>query len=328
VVCEVHHPHQFQCILIGNRSANGNLFIHVTLIANLKNDMSNTYFCFSDECGDYRPSMTDKQKKIHPFYIRSTLIINSKEWKSLNLKFREVKVKYGIPIVKEVKWAHVWQLRNFKKQNKVIPDSHEIKFLEDLDYHKLIDFLSEALTLVNTLNEKIIICTYTKNAIGYNTNEKSMLSFHIQEHMQRIEMELKKDESNLGVLFFDPVSTDKNEMFRQIYNELYMNGDFIEEYQFIKDSLNIENSHHSVGIQIADYISGAFSSLLKTSGNNDYEKGVDMFFESIYPNLRRSYDGSIQGYGIREVTTNYPLRKWLLLKISELRGKYDEKISL
>ena len=74
----------------------------------------------------------------------------------------------------------------------------------------------------------------------------------------------ENNENNLGVLFFDPVSVKKNEMFRQIYHELRINGDFINKYRFLKDSLNIENSHQSVGIQIADYVSGAFSSILKS----------------------------------------------------------------
>jgi hypothetical protein len=122
-------------------------------------------------------------------------------------------------------------------------------------------------------------------------------------------------------LFFDPVGNDKNEMFRQIYYELFENGDYIEKYKFIKDSLNIENSHHSVGIQIADYISGAFSSILKASIDNDYSRGVKMFYESVYPNLRRGWDGAIQGYGIREVPRSVPTRIWLIGQMNNFKPK-------
>ncbi len=283
--------------------------------------MADTYFCFSDECGDYKPNMTEKQKRIHPFYIRTTLLINSNEWKKLNKRFREVKEKYGLPISKEIKWANLWTLRSYQKDKKPIPAKLGLQHLEKFDYHSLIDFVEESLSLINELKEKKIIATYTKNANNYATNEKSMICFHVQEHIQRLEMELQVDEDNLGVLFFDPVSNDKNELFRQIYNELFESGDFIEKYSFIKDSLNIENSHHSVGIQIADYISGAFSSVLKASIDNDYSRGVKMFYDCVHPNLRRGWQGNIQGYGIREVPRNVPTRNWLIGQMNKFKPK-------
>jgi hypothetical protein len=265
--------------------------------------------------------MTAKQKTIHPFYIRTTLLMNSNEWKKLNTEFRALKVKYTIPLSKELKWAHLWKLRNFQMYKKVIPDKSDIKHLESYDYHNLINFVEEVLGLINGMKEKCIIATYTPNAKTIGTNEKSLLAFHLQEHMQRIEMTLQGDEGNLGVLFFDPVSNDKNELFREIYNDLFENGDFIETYKSIKDSLNIENSHHSVGIQIADYISGAFSSILKASTSNDYSRGVKMFYESVYPNFRKSGYGKIQGYGIREVPKSDLTRNWLIEQMKTYKPK-------
>lgn len=283
--------------------------------------MAYTYFCFSDECGDYKPNLTDKQLRNHPYYIRTTLLMNSNEWKTLNLNFRDLKNKYSLPISKEIKWANLWTLRSYQKNKMKIPEHFGLQHIEHIDYHVLIEFVAESLALINTLNDKKIIATYTKNANLYTLNEKSIISFHLQEHMQRLEMELQVDEGNLGVLFFDPVGNKKNELFRQIYHELFENGDYIQKYKFIKDSLNIENSHHSVGIQIADYISGSFSSILKSSINNDYTCGVKMFYNSVHPNLRRGISGEIQGYGIREVPSNTSTRNWLVNKMNKFKPK-------
>ncbi|HVZ97510.1 MAG TPA: DUF3800 domain-containing protein [Chitinophagaceae bacterium] len=283
--------------------------------------MADTYFCFSDECGDYKPNMTDKQVRNHPYYIRTTFLMNSSEWKALNNKFKELKSKYSLPLSKELKWAHLWTIRSHQKNNKPIPDKLGLQHLANCKYHHLIDFVEEALLLVNTLNEKKIIATYTKNLNKYPINEKSMICFHLQEHMQRLEMELQVDEGNLGVLFFDPVNNEKNELFRQIYNELFENGDFIKKYKFIKDSLNIENSHHSVGIQLADYISGAFSAILKASIDNDYSRGIKMFFDSVHPNLRRGWQNNIHGYGIREVPRSVPTRNWMIEQMNNFKPK-------
>lgn len=283
--------------------------------------MADTFFCFSDECGDYKAHLTEKQLINHPFYIRTTLMINANEWKTLNLKFRELKKKFGLPISKELKWANLWTIRSLQKNQKKIPERFSLQHIAHIDYNILIDFVEEALKLVNSLNEKKIIATYTKNTNRYHINEKSIIAFHLQEHMQRLEMELQVDEGNLGVLFFDPVGHEKNEMFRQIYYELFENGDYIDKYKCIKDSLNIENSHHSVGIQIADYISGAFSAMLKASDANDYTRGVKMFYEVVYPNLRRGKNDNIQGYGIREVPSDISTRNWLVGQMNKLQPR-------
>jgi hypothetical protein len=274
------------------------------------------YFSFSDECGDYKPHMNPKQRANHPFYVRSCLTMNAEEWKFLKREFDALKVKYNLPVSKEIKWAYLWSLRHLTKKGAGIPENHELKFLEGYDYHKLIDFVEESLALLQKLNQKCIVLTYTRNANGYGINEKSMLCFHLQEHMQRIEMEMQLKDDNLAVIFFDPVSPQKNELFREIYNDSYVNGDFVEKYKFIKDSLNIENSHHSVGIQMADYISGAFSAILKSAPGQDYSRGVKMFNESVKPFLRRGWSGAIQGYGIREVPRSVPTRSWLVTQLA------------
>jgi hypothetical protein len=278
--------------------------------------MADIYFCFSDECGDYKPNMTEKQLRNHPFYIRTTLIINAAQWKQLNNQFKKLKDDFGLGKIKEVKWAHIWTLRSFQKYNKPIPENHYIKQFEKFEYHTLIKFAEETLALLNNIDEKKIIATYTKNE-NKHISEKSMLAFHLQEQMQRIEMLLQVDQENLGVLFFDPVSPEKNEMFRQIYNSLFHDGDFIPEYKFIKDSLNIENSHHSVGIQIADFISGSFSAVLKHSDHIDYSLGISMFFNHVYPHIRRSPVGKIMGWGIREVPSSVVTRKWALEQLDK-----------
>jgi hypothetical protein len=271
--------------------------------------MSEIYFCFSDESGDYKPRMTSKQIQRHPFYIRTTFLMNASEWKKLNIEFRRLKEEYHLPFGKEIKWAYLWSLKYFKNRSKPIPDNHEIKFLEAYNYHDLIHFVGSALELITALSEKNIIGTFTKNDCAPGINEKGLLAMHLQEHMQRIEMELQNNKCNLGVLFFDPINRDKNEMFREIYHELFENGDFIEKYHCIKDSLNIENSHQSVGIQIADYISGSFSALLK-SDLGDYSLGIKMFNKSVKAHLRE-YNGEILGAGIREVPSNKEIRQWV-----------------
>ena len=169
-----------------------------------------TYFGFSDECGDYKVGMTSRQLARHPFYIRSTVVINSEEWKKLSDDFKNLKRKYYIPLSKEFKWAYLWSLKYFETTGRPIPNKNEVKFFEKYGFKTMLSFVEEAMKLINGLSEKKIIVTYTNNSNSPRTNEKSMLSMHLQEHMQRIEMELAAiNGENLAVLFFDPVSPEK-----------------------------------------------------------------------------------------------------------------------
>lgn len=281
------------------------------------------YFCFSDECGDYHSEMTERQIRQHPFYIRATMLLNAGEWKGLNAKFRELKVKYELPITKELKWANLWTIRKFQNNGKAIPTKFDLSEYENIDYHHLIDFVEESLSLISTIDEVRVVITYTKNKSDNRFTETQLLSYHLQEHMQRIEMALQHDVSNLGVLFIDPVSSKKNKILRDIYNNLYENGDFINRYSFIKDSLNIENSHQSVGIQLADFIAGSFSACLKANDENNYNRGIKMFLDSVYPKLRK-YRNSVHGAGIREVPSNALIRQNMKDKIEWCKGVIAE----
>jgi hypothetical protein len=150
-----------------------------------------------------------------------------------------------------------------------------------------------------------------------------MLKMHLQEHMQRIEMQIQtRSEENLAVLFFDPVCENTDKLLRDIYFELFNSGDFIDSYKHIKDSLNIEHSHQSVGIQLADYISGAFSAFMKGRSSPNYERGKQIFYKHVHPNLRK-YNGTIWGIGIREVPSDMNYRRKLSDEMKEEIEKFN-----
>ena len=262
------------------------------------------FFAFSDENGQYKQYRSRKFIERHPYFIRATFLINGGEWKFLYNEFIKLKNHYNLPLNKEVKWSYLWSLRSFQKRNKEIPDNYDFYFLKDIDYHVLIDFVENALLILNKLNFVKIIYTVSLNDICPSINETDFYKMHLQEHMQRIEMELQNSEDNLCILFLDPISKDKNELLRKAYNRLYLEGDFIENYSHIKDSINFENSHHSVGIQIVDYIAGVFSGFLK-----GYPRSVQIFKNTIKPFIRKNRKDDPFGYGIREVPKNDKFRK-------------------
>jgi hypothetical protein len=278
--------------------------------------MGNTFFCFSDEFGDYKPNMSEKQINSHPIYLRSTLIINSNEWKQLNNAFLLLKEEYNIPRHVEVKWSNLWSSRQAQLHSKTIQPGSSLWNLKEFDYHHLVQFVNRSVELITKLKFKKIIATVTFNDLIQNHKEEDIIKFHLQDTMQRIEMEIQYDPENLAVLFIDPVSTSKNELYRKAYHELYQEGDFINKYKCIKDSINIENSHQSVGIQIADYISGCIGSILKLKDINRYENAMVIFNNYIHPNLRVSHDDKILGYGIVDITKSDSAKNKILHQLN------------
>ena len=44
-----------------------------------------------------------------------------------------------------------------------------------------------------------------------------------------------------------------------------------------------------------------------------------MFYEHVYPNLRKNWNGAIQGFGIREVPRDGNVRAWIIEKLKSNR---------
>ncbi len=119
--------------------------------------------------------------------------------------------------------------------------------------------------------------------------------------MQRIEMEIQ-GENNIAVFFFDPTSEKIDHGLRNAYNQLWAMGDFIKNYTHVTDSLCFEYSHHSCGIQLADYCAGVFNGVLK-----GYPTAKKIFSESIRPLVRKK-GNVIMGHGIIEILKNDDVR--------------------
>lgn len=254
-------------------------------------------FAFSDEYGVYIPKRTDEQNRIHPYYSRALFIINGDDYKKLVEDFKSLKVKYNLPD-EEIKWAHIWALRSSQKGNKQINPKRDHYFLKEIDYHIILDFVEEVLSLLVNLNDCKTIFTITNNNTNTKSSEKDMFKMHITTLLQRTQFETQAQLNDLAVIFFDPLCDKKSKMLREIYFEIQKNGDFIENYTHIKDSINLEFSHHSIGIQIADYLAGVMVGVLK-----GYDRSIKIFENSVRPTLR-NYNKKILGAGICEIPTN------------------------
>lgn len=272
------------------------------------------YFVFSDEAGNYKKDRSKKFLKRHPFFIRVSLLLDSIDWINLNQRFYQVKKDYGIPKEKEVKWSYIWALKEARKHG-TLSKNKDYYFLKDFTEDKLIEFVESCLGLLSNCTYCKLIYTVTLNDTNLTPkiNPQELYKMHIQDTMQRIEMEIQNNQSNLAILFLDPINNETDNLIRESYKSIYLSGDFIKEYRHIKDSLSFELSHHSFGIQLADYCVGIFNNTLK-----GFPKSINIFKSILLQFVRKNSDGNFMGYGVVEIPKNDMVRKDISNKISSL----------
>ena len=170
------------------------------------------YFCFSDECGSYSNGMTINQLKAHPYYVRAVIMIDAAEWSILNQRFKQIKKKYQIPIDREFKWAYLWSMT---KKDSAHDDENLCYFKHQENKDRFFSYVEKVMQLANELSFKRVILTYSVNSSEHH-KEFNLLKFHFQDILRRIEMEIQSGD-NLAVLFIDPVNSDKDEKYRNLY---------------------------------------------------------------------------------------------------------------
>lgn len=273
-----------------------------------------TYFVFSDETGQYVSNANEDLCTKHPHYIRSAVLLDVDSWRKLKEEYFKLKTeKYGLPADKEIKWSYLWSLKKHEMHNEVVPANKLYSFLRGVSYENLLSFVADSCELMGQCAYCKLIFTVTFNNMSLQMPKASLLKMHLQDLMQRIEMEIQSDSENLSILFFDSENAIMEGLLRNAYRGIYSTGDFISEYSHIKDSISFELSHHSFGIQIADYAAGIFNGFLQ-----GYRASNDLFSTYIHKLLRRQQGtGKILGYGIREIPKSETYRSFLEDKLSD-----------
>lgn len=152
-----------------------------------------------------------------------------------------------------------------------------------------------------------VTCVYTQTCYQ---SEEEVLKFHLQEAMQRVNMDAQP--SGFATIIMDELNLDKIKKLKTACHEIAVKGDFIK-YKNIYSGVLTECSSQSAGIQLADFAAGVFNGYLRGAllSRGKYEFATDLFNEFILPNLRHHPDGRIMGYGVREVPSDTTIRNKL-----------------
>jgi len=272
-----------------------------------------TFFIFSDDAGGYKQQRDSRYLCGHPFYIHSAMIISDKDWLRLKDRFLELKNEYNLPITKEIKWNYIWSLKQHRKRREEIPERKRYYFLRDVPTERLIEFVTNCCSLMCECDYCRLIFTVTSNHTDLTVTKTRLDTWHLEELMPRIEMEMQSKSDSLAILFFDSSDPRNDNLLREQYKNTYYEGPFIDKYQHIKDSCSFELSHHSFGIQMADYAAGILNGSLRDFGTSN-----ELFHKYILGLIRKSEQGEVFGYGIREVPKDTTTRSVLRSKLDHL----------
>lgn len=259
----------------------------------------NTVFVFTDEAGAYNKIPSEPFRRSHPFYIRSNTVISADDYRVFQGEVQALNKRYGIPVGEEIKWSDLWEIHQGK---------YRAAFLQGFSEDKLKGYYRKVLQCATAKDSLIIFftvtCVFTQPCYH---SESELLKFHLQEAMQRVNMDARP--AGFAAIIMDELTPDKIKRLKAACHEIAVIGDLVN-YKNIYSGVLVESSSQSPGIQLADFAAGVMNGYLRGAllSRGKYEYATKLFGEFIRPKLRCHADGRIMGYGVREVPSDSEIR--------------------
>ncbi len=261
--------------------------------------MSETFLVFTDEAGVYNKKPSETFRRSNPFYIRSNVRFSADDYRLFQNEIEELNEKYDIPVGEEIKWSDLWEIHKGKYRSEFLKSKTE----DGLKgyYRRVFNRAASKNSLEFIFT---VTCVYTQPCYH---SEEELLKFHLQEAMQRVNMDAQPD--SFATIIMDELNPDKVKKLKTACHEIAVKGDFIK-YKNIYSGVLTESSSQSAGIQLADFAAGIMNGYLRGAllSRGKYEFATDLFNEFVLPRLRHHPDGRIMGYGVREVPSDTAIR--------------------
>jgi len=216
--------------------------------------------------------------------------------------FSRLQNDYHLPTDCELKWSDICSIIAHRKRGEIIPSVRHYTRFKDYSNEELLGFVKATVGLLRQCDTCYIVYTLTYNSLVQHIAKKELYKMHIQDLMQRTEMELQGI-GGLAVMFLDPKDEATDSFVRSAYATIYRAGDFISTYLHITDTLSFVLSNQSFGIRFADYVGGIFNNFMR-----EYPESTELFKNQIWSLVRKNPIGNPLGWGICEVPKNSSVR--------------------
>lgn len=127
---------------------------------------------------------------------------------------------------------------------------------------------------------------------------------------QRVQMQLENSGQGVAMFIMDELDSETDRKTKNSCHSLISKGDMFVKFNNIFPSVMVDFSHQNYGIQLADYVSGVATGILKyASVKKGYEFARDLYGKFIANKLRRNNkNGEVRGCGVLDVPHNSYLR--------------------
>lgn len=201
------------------------------------------YFCFVDESGT--PPGKPNPKK--PYFTLGAAIVPCDGWRAIYNKFQGFKTRHGLK--GEMKWRY-FSPDNQQDGNPMLRHSPPERRELSRQFARLI-----------AENEiTILACVVdVERAYGFPsvTNQETLYHFAYKPITERFQYFLQ-DANSLGIIVADHRGRDSDKMLRAHHSTLTSNPKSTRSgYDRLIEGLFLQDSEHSLGIQIADFAAGA-----------------------------------------------------------------------
>lgn len=234
------------------------------------------HFCFVDESGT-PPSRPNPKA---PYFTLGAVIVRDSCWKSLADDVQGFCTSNGIR--GELKWRF-FSPHNSSAENPMLTKSPSERKELSLSFARLI--AKSPLTVIACVTDIEAAFKYASV-----TNQQELYHFAYKPLSERFQYFLQ-DHKSLGITISDHRGRDNDRLFRAHHDDLTSgSGKAVSGYDRFIEGLFLQDSRHSVGIQLADFVAGAIHRAYTTA---DGEHAA--IFRS---KIRKKPSGSIQGHGI------------------------------
>lgn len=256
--------------------------------------MNNTIIIFPDEAGQYYNRPTAKNITNDPFYVRSGVYISTEDYINFQNNIDILKTDFGVPNNQEIKWSDIYAVQKKRFRND---------FLTKYSDKNIMDYIENYLNYANKYDSIKFLFTITKNKPQNIANKDYITFIHLQNIYQRAQLDAKNNNKDFYLVIIDDINEETLNDLRKKCSDLLHNGDRFITYSNVNQSLLVEKSEQSAGIQLSDYSAGIFNSVAKRYllSQNNYEYANQLYLSYIAPNIR-NFQKRVLGYGIIKIT--------------------------
>lgn len=255
-------------------------------------DSSEMHLLFVDESG----TAPGPSKQRDAYFVVAGVAIPEGSWHKLRDSFDGMKIRRKLR--GELKWRFFAPNNNDAKnpmRTLAQPDRDEIR--EELLAMLCSDRAIRSIVCVSDIKAAYNMPSVNNKDDLYESTYKP-LSERFQYYLQGLDS--KAGEMEYGIIICDHRGGADDKRLKAHHQMLiHSTSQYTSKYDNFIESLLLQSSNLSIGIQFADLVAGATWRY--------FEKGDDRWFKAVIPSLRTDHLGNFEGYGI----VKNPKKTWM-----------------